>query len=212
QLHPSVVIADIMMPQLDGFDVLRAIRSDPALSTTPVILLSARAGEEARVEGFQAGADDYLVKPFTARELLTRVGTHVKMAVLRREVSEREGVQQRINRVLAEYADLSEAALQVLRVVCDVLDWTVGGLWIVDQQAAQLRSLEIWCNPLGRGKSFALTSQSQSFAKGSGLPGRVWQERRPIWLPDVTKEPNFPRSAAAAAEGLHAGFGFPVLA
>jgi len=138
RLHPSVVIADIMMPQLDGFGVLQAIRSDPAVSTTPVILLSARAGEEARVEGFQAGADDYLVKPFTARELLTRVGTHVKMAILRRKVSEREGVQQRINRVLAECADLSEAALQVLQVVGDVLDWTVGGLWVVDQQAAQI--------------------------------------------------------------------------
>ncbi len=74
-----------MMPGLDGFGLLNALRSDLALSDIPVILLSARAGEESRVEGLQAGADDYLVKPFTARELLARVATHVKMAHLRRQ-------------------------------------------------------------------------------------------------------------------------------
>jgi DNA-binding response OmpR family regulator len=90
QLHPALVLADVMMPQLDGFGLLRAIRDDSALASTPVILVSARAGEESRVEGLQADADDYLVKPFAARELLARVATHVKMANLRRETAERE--------------------------------------------------------------------------------------------------------------------------
>ena len=79
-----------MMPGLDGFGVLRAIRSAASLRNTPVILLSARAGEDSRVAGLQAGADDYLVKPFTARELLARVATHVRMANLRGEAAERE--------------------------------------------------------------------------------------------------------------------------
>jgi PAS domain S-box-containing protein len=90
RVRPALVVADVMMPQLDGFGLLRAIREDPALAGTPVMLLSARAGEESRVEGLQAGADDYLIKPFTARELLARVETHVKMANLRRETAERE--------------------------------------------------------------------------------------------------------------------------
>ena len=90
QLRPALVLADVMMPRLDGFGVLRAIRDDSALCSTPVILVSARAGEESRVEGLQADADDYLVKPFAARELLARVATHVKMANLRRETAERE--------------------------------------------------------------------------------------------------------------------------
>src|SRR5215469_6217505 len=90
QLRPALVLADVMMPRLDGFGLLRAIRDDSALASTPVILLSARAGEESRVEGLQADADDYLVKPFAARELLARVATHVKMANLRRETAERE--------------------------------------------------------------------------------------------------------------------------
>ena len=90
QLRPALVLADVMMPQLDGFGLLRAIREDSALCSTPVILVSARAGEESRVEGLQADADDYLVKPFTSRELLARVATHVKMAHLRRVTAERE--------------------------------------------------------------------------------------------------------------------------
>jgi signal transduction histidine kinase/DNA-binding response OmpR family regulator len=69
-----------MMPKLDGFGLLEAIRRDPALQQLPIILLSARAGEESRVEGLEAGADDYLVKPFTAKELLARVRSHLESA------------------------------------------------------------------------------------------------------------------------------------
>ena len=73
-----------------GVGLLRAIRDDSVLAGTPVVLLSARAGEESRVEGLEADADDYLIKPFAARELLARVAAHVKMASLRRETAERE--------------------------------------------------------------------------------------------------------------------------
>jgi PAS domain S-box-containing protein len=90
KLRPALVLADVMMPHLDGFGLLRAIRDDSALASTPVVLLSARAGEESRVEGLEADADDYLIKPFAARELLARVAAHVKMASLRRETAERE--------------------------------------------------------------------------------------------------------------------------
>jgi PAS domain S-box-containing protein len=90
QLRPALVLADVMMPHLDGFGLLRAIREDSAVAGTPVILVSARAGEESRVEGLEADADDYLIKPFAARELLARVAAHVKMANLRREAAERE--------------------------------------------------------------------------------------------------------------------------
>jgi DNA-binding NtrC family response regulator/signal transduction histidine kinase len=90
RLRPALVLADVMMPQMDGFALLRAIRDDTSLASVPIILLSARAGEESRVEGLQAGADDYLVKPFTARELLARIEAHLKMAKLRRDTAERE--------------------------------------------------------------------------------------------------------------------------
>ncbi len=85
---PDLVLTDVMMPHLDGFGLLRELRSDPNTSTIPVILLSARAGEESRVEGIERGADDYLVKPFTARELLARVQTHLDLARVRKQSEE----------------------------------------------------------------------------------------------------------------------------
>ncbi|MDP3853382.1 ATP-binding protein [Phenylobacterium sp.] len=87
---PDLVLSDVMMPDLDGFGLLAALRSDPGLDGLLVILLSARAGEEARVEGLAAGADDYLVKPFSARELRARVDAAVKLARQRREAAGRE--------------------------------------------------------------------------------------------------------------------------
>ena len=82
---PDLVLADVMMPELDGFGLLAAIRADERTRSIPVILLSARAGEEARIEGLQAGADEYLVKPFSARELLACVASQLQLARVRRE-------------------------------------------------------------------------------------------------------------------------------
>ncbi|MBR0653057.1 response regulator [Roseomonas terrae] len=85
---PALVLSDVMMPQLDGFALLRALRADPRTADAPVLLLSARAGEEAEVEGLNAGADDYMVKPFSARELLARVGANLRLAQFRREAAD----------------------------------------------------------------------------------------------------------------------------
>ena len=81
---PDLVLTDVMMPRLDGFGLLQALRAGPATRAIPVILLSARAGEEARVGGLEGGADDYLVKPFSARELLAHVGARLEVARARR--------------------------------------------------------------------------------------------------------------------------------
>jgi signal transduction histidine kinase len=83
---PDVVLSDVMMPGLDGFGLLRELRADPRTASIPVILLSARAGEEATIEGLTAGANDYLVKPFSARELLARVEGNVRAARARQDL------------------------------------------------------------------------------------------------------------------------------
>ncbi|TPG34924.1 response regulator [Mycobacterium hodleri] len=80
---PDLVISDVMMPGLDGLQLLAALRNDPRTAALPILLLSARAGQEASIEGLQAGADDYLVKPFAAAELLARVRANVELARLR---------------------------------------------------------------------------------------------------------------------------------
>jgi len=107
QKAPDLVLSDIMMPNLDGFGLLQALRSNPEANTIPVILLSARAGEESRVEGIHAGAGDYLVKPFSARELLARVQTHLELARGRKESNEllRQN-EQRLRAFLAANSDV----------------------------------------------------------------------------------------------------------
>jgi len=80
---PDLVLSDVMMPRLDGLALLTALRNDPRLSGVPVLLLSARAGEEARIEGLDTGADDYMIKPFSARELLARLGALLELRRLR---------------------------------------------------------------------------------------------------------------------------------
>ena len=111
---PDLVLSDVMMPGLDGFGLLRELRADERTRTIPVILLSARAGEGSAVEGLAAGADDYLIKPFSARELLARVRTHLEMARLRREweVELEARVEQRTAELSQKTKELQEEAIQ----------------------------------------------------------------------------------------------------
>ncbi|WNZ26978.1 PAS domain S-box protein [Leptolyngbya sp. NK1-12] len=92
---PNLVLTDVMMPRLDGFQLLQALRAAPRTREIPIILLSARAGEEAIVEGLAAGADDYLIKPFSAQELVSRVHAHVHMAHLCSETLHQERTSSR---------------------------------------------------------------------------------------------------------------------
>jgi signal transduction histidine kinase/DNA-binding response OmpR family regulator len=105
---PALVLTDVMMPILDGFGLLRALRADARTRAVPVLMLSARAGEESRIEGLAQGADDYLIKPFSAKELIARVGTHLLLGQLRR------ATEIERNR-LSSLIDHAPAAIAVLR-------------------------------------------------------------------------------------------------
>jgi CheY-like chemotaxis protein len=111
---PDLIISDVMMTRMDGFELVRTLRAEPRLRDVPVILLSARAGEESLIEGLQAMADDYLVKPFSARELLARVAGQLQLAQLRREASAREQALR-----LEAEALLNEAPLGIYVVGSD---------------------------------------------------------------------------------------------
>ena len=86
---PDLILSDVMMPKLDGFGLIARLRQNARTKNVPVLLLSARAGEESRIEGLRAGADDYLVKPFSAKELLARIQTHLQIGRFK-AVAERE--------------------------------------------------------------------------------------------------------------------------
>ncbi|HJS93760.1 MAG TPA: ATP-binding protein [Solirubrobacteraceae bacterium] len=103
QSPPDLVLSDVMMPRLDGFELLRELRADARTSNIPVVLVSARAGAESAIEGLEAGADDYLVKPFSARELVARVRANLELARLRVETAQLEAIaaeRARAERVL----------------------------------------------------------------------------------------------------------------
>jgi len=129
---PNLILSDVMMPVLDGFQLLQAIREDERTRRIPVVLLSARAGEESRVEGMHAGADDYLIKPFSARELLARISARLEIARLQgegeqqyRELAESleiqvrartEQLEQRTAELVKQSEDIRNLSAQLLQI------------------------------------------------------------------------------------------------
>lgn len=113
--RPQVVVSDVMMPVMDGFELTRNIRRNPMLRSTPVILLTARAGAEAATEGLDAGADDYVAKPFSGPELVARVRAAARMSDLYRELESSHTNLERAHGALsaaaAELASLEDLAV-----------------------------------------------------------------------------------------------------
>ena len=128
--RPDLILSDVMMPRVDGFGLLKAVREEQALCDIPFILLTARAGEESRIEGLEAGADDYLVKPFIARELLARVSGSLALARMRGELRASE---IRFQTVL----DASPAGLTLLAAERDETHRIVDFRWVYLNRLAQ---------------------------------------------------------------------------
>lgn len=124
----DLVLTDVMMPRLGGFGLLKALREQPGTRALPVIMLSARAGEEASIEGLEAGADDYLVKPFSARELVARARITIELARMRREIAAHEaravGLQESV-RVRDDFLSIASHELRTpltpLQLYLDVI-------------------------------------------------------------------------------------------
>ncbi|OKH37822.1 hypothetical protein NIES2119_11745 [[Phormidium ambiguum] IAM M-71] len=116
---PDLILSDVMMPGLDGFELLEALRADPRTREVPIILLSARAGGDAIAEGLQAGADDYLIKPFSAQELISRVTTHLQMAQLRGEA-----LQEARSTIRSKDELISVVSHELNTPLVSILGWT----------------------------------------------------------------------------------------
>ncbi len=104
----DLVLTDVMMPRLDGFELLRSLRENPQMPKIPIILLSARTAEEFQVEGLKAGADDYLGKPFSARQLLARVEAHLKLTRMRKVQALNESLEKQVRMRTAQLEAINQ--------------------------------------------------------------------------------------------------------
>jgi len=186
---PDLVLSDVMVPKLDGLGLLAALRAETRLEAIPVILLSARAGESARVEGLRLGADDYLVKPFSARELLTRIAALIERRRVERTIREHAESLEILNRVgvsLAAELDLE----RILQTVTDAATAVSGA-----QFGAFFYNVT---NELGEAYLlYTLSGAPREAFEGFGTPRNTpifaptFRGEGPVRLADVTRDPRY---------------------
>ena len=129
----------------------------------------------------------------------------------RHESEEQLSLLQTITTELTTAEDLSSALEVVLRDVCEKTGWVLGHAWVPNPPGTALDLVSTWYCGDGELKPFRTVSEAFHFEPGVGLPGRVWESKRPAWVENVTDDPNFPRSAAARTAGLKTGVGIPIL-
>jgi len=129
----------------------------------------------------------------------------------RKLTEKRLALQYAVSKILSRSIDFVDGTHDILQTVCESLGWQVGILWSVDYQAGVLRYVDSWYETSIEINEFEAASRKRTFEKGVGLPGRVWSTAKSAWIPNVVRDNNFPRATAAAASGLRAAFGFPIL-
>lgn len=123
---------------------------------------------------------------------------------------QRVKAQHAVTQILVESSTIKEASLKIIEVVCECLAWDVGELWLVDKQNGVLCLAESWHSPTIELPEFEAITRKTTFAPGIGLPGRVWQSGKPVWVVDIAQDVSFPRAEVAVKEGLRGAFCFPV--
>ncbi len=166
--HPDLIISDVMMPRMDGHEFCRLLRQDQALAATPVIMVTAKAGSEALVEGLEIGADDYVTKPFSIDELQARIAAHLRAKDLERQLNERETRLAAIGKMTGTVVHDLKNALMVIQgysdlVVAEVAEGVEGADLLRD--LGQIRS--------GTERLRRMVEEILDFARGGSIPLRL---------------------------------------
>jgi PAS domain S-box-containing protein len=194
---PDLILLDVLMPGMDGFETCRQLKADEALRDIPVIFMTALAETEQKIKGFEVGAVDYITKPFRHEELLARVTTHLRLRDLteRLEVKVQERTEELLiaNRQLRRYTDRLEGLQQVGLELAAQLDLdallhsivsraaelgggNAGGLYLHRPEREVLELVVA----VGAGQAFV----GSILQPGEGLSGKVWETDEPLVVAD----------------------------
>lgn len=172
----------------------------------------------------EADAEAYFVSkdgtrtPHYFTGLRIRINETVYLTGVGLDISERKRAEEEIRLLqtvalgIGEAESLDAAYAFVLQEICQATGWAMGEAWVPSRDGEQMICHPAWHSRIAGLEAFRQASQSRLFAPGEGLPGRVWQTKKPVWIPNVSTTHNFARIRAAAAVGLKAAFGVPVLA
>jgi signal transduction histidine kinase/FixJ family two-component response regulator len=210
---PDLVLADVMMPGLDGFGLLRELRTDESLRETPIILISARAGEEARTEGIAAGADDYITKPFNAKELLARVRTTLDLQRIRREARETErrsaawleGQKEAFQAAVNGSPLVDSLGILSRTAAAEMGDGARCAFYVQDAGRTELHHV------VGMPEEYARCVDGFKVCAESLACGLAAHSAQPVIIPDVTKEPLWKEWVwLAEKHGFRGCWSFPI--
>jgi PAS domain S-box-containing protein len=192
----------LLAPEVrDRFDeYLTRIRKDGVASG--LMLVQTRTGERRIWEYYNTLRTEGVGTPI--------VRSMARDITERRKAEGRLAAQYVVTRALADSVTLAEAMPKILRALCETLGWARGALWTVDHKANVLRCHEVWHDPSVEMAQFETASRELTFAPGVGLPGRVWADGKPAWIPDVVQDKNFPRTPIAAKENLYGALAIPI--
>ena len=207
QQKPDLVLTAVMLPRLDGIGLLAALRKDLDLRDVPVVVMSTPGSEEAVTACLRAGADDYLAKPFSARDLLTRVGSHLALSHLRAAEMAAMSRLHALSCRLTAISDLPSLLHEVLRSTIELQGADFGNIQLYDSET---RSLHIAAQQ-GFGAEFLEHFRKVTVDEGSAC-ARALKEGTRVVIEDVTLDPEFaPHRHIAAAAGFRAVRSTPLI-
>lgn len=235
---PDLILLDIMMPDLDGYELCQKLKAEQQFSQIPIIFLSAIEEGINKAKAFEVGGSDYITKPFQMKEVLARVSNQLAVRSLQiqlqeknqklteqnvqlhQEIAERRQVEMetrlllRATQAISKSENFESAIDLILRLICETIEWNLGEAWIPSSDGQVLKcALGRYASDLSFSE-FRQTSCQLSFQPGVGMPGRIWLGQQSEWIDDVSTAPEqvFLRSQIAANVGLKAAFGVPILA
>lgn len=200
----DLIVLDLIMPGLNGFQLLQILKSDPITNEIPVIMLSGRAEEGSRLEGLKKGADDYLVKPFSSEELIVRVETILKLTVQRRLLIHELNIMNYLHSIATRFvqeADVSSIFLEIIDAAMFITNADKGSILLVNE-VAQTLSLKA-----SRGFDASLSNFFSQCSAGEGACGVAFQKPERVIIYDLRNDERFKGTSYLAellAKGVQA--------